>query len=189
MTSGSFFEKLKKGMDVEKLPVEELPEKEQEIIKKTRKAKKEAKTVKKQGEAKKKSIKVKQEEPKEKEAKEELTKPGKWLKTEGQLAVDVYQTEREIVIQSPVAGVEPDDLDISLENDMVIIKGCREKPLEENERNYFYRECYWGPFSREVILPEEVDASRIQASMKQGVLTIRIPKIERRAKKKIIVEE
>ena len=72
---------------------------------------------------------------------------------------------------------------------MVVIKGRREKPFEKEKRNYFSQECYWGPFSREIILPEEVDNSRVQALIKQGVLTIRIPKIERRKKRKITVKE
>ncbi len=70
---------------------------------------------------------------------------------------------------------------------MVIIRGNREKPMEEEKRNYFFQECYWGPFSREIVLPEEVDNSRIQASLKNGVLTIRIPKIEREKKRKVSV--
>ncbi len=108
---------------------------------------------------------------------------------EGQLTVDVYQTDKEIVIQSAVAGIEPDDLDIIIENDMVAIRGNREKLFEEKKRNYFYQECYWGQFSREIILPEEVDNSRAQATMKKGILTIRIPKIESKKKRKINVKE
>ena len=69
------------------------------------------------------------------------------------------------------------------------IKGAREKPIEESSTNYFYQECYWGPFSREIILPCEVDPSRVEATMKEGILTIRIPKIEREKKRKILVKE
>ncbi len=113
----------------------------------------------------------------------------KWFESEGQLTVDVYQTDKEIVIQSAVAGIEPDDLDITIENDMVTIRGNREKLFEEKKKNYFYQECYWGQFSREIILPEEVDSSRAQATMKKGILTIRIPKIESKKKRKINVKE
>ena len=108
---------------------------------------------------------------------------------EGELTVDVYQTDEDLVIQSVIAGITPENLDISIENDMLVIKGNREKPTEKEERNYFFQECYWGPFSRELVLPEEVDNSRIQASLKNGVLTIRIPKIERGKKRKVNVKE
>jgi HSP20 family protein len=114
----------------------------------------------------------------------------KWFEPEGQLAVDIYQTNKELVIQSAIAGIRPEDLDISIEEDMVLIKGDREKPEEDKgKRNYFYKECYWGKFSREIILPVEVDASQAKAAMKQGILTLRIPKIEREKKKKIKVKE
>jgi len=128
----------------------------------------------------------------EKEVKEEPAKIKKrkgWLEPEGQLTIDLYQTDEEIIIQSAVAGVKPEELDISIENDVVTIKGNREETFEEKERNYFYQECYWGQFSREIILPVEVDTSRTQATMKEGVLTIRIPKIEREKKRKITVKQ
>jgi len=107
----------------------------------------------------------------------------KWFETEGQLVVDIYQTDDELVVQSAIAGINPDDLDISIENDMVVIKGKREKTIEKKERNYFYSECHWGYFSREIILPVEVDASKAEAGMKNGILTIRMPKIEKEKKK------
>ena len=108
---------------------------------------------------------------------------------EGQLAVDVYQTDAELVIQSTIAGVKTENLDISIEADTVLIRGNRSEPPEQGEKNYFYQECYWGPFSRQIILPEETDPSRAEAVMKEGVLTIRIPKIEREKKRKITVKE
>jgi len=111
----------------------------------------------------------------------------KWLEPEGQLAVDVYETDGEVVIQSAIAGIRAEDLDISIENDVVAIRGKREKSSEKSTRNYFYQECYWGYFSREIILPAEVDPSRTEAGMKDGVLTIRIPKIEREKRRKITV--
>jgi len=107
---------------------------------------------------------------------------------EGQLAVDVYQTESELVIQSTIAGVKPEDLDISIEADTVLIRGNRIQPAESGEKNYFYQECYWGPFSRQIIIPEETDPSRAEASMKEGVLVIKIPKVERKKKRKIAVK-
>jgi HSP20 family protein len=133
----------------------------------------------------------KAEKPEEKSLPTEIKEEKeKWFEGPvGQLTVDVYQTEEELVIQSAIAGIKSEDLDISIESDTVIIKGVRERPGEEKERNYFYQECYWGPFSRKIILPCEVDSSRATATMKEGVLTIRMPKIEREKKRKIAVKE
>lgn len=108
---------------------------------------------------------------------------------EGELTIDVYQTNGEIVIQSAIAGVKPEDLDITIEKDMVTIKGNREKIFEASERNYFHQECYWGRFSRKIILPVEVNSGKAEAIMKDGILTIRIPKIEREKRKKIVIKE
>lgn len=107
---------------------------------------------------------------------------------EGQLTLDVYQTATDIVIKSTVAGVTPEDLDVTITNDMVTIKGNRKKDEEVPESNYFYQECYWGPFSRSVILPVDVAAERAEAAMKNGVLTIRLPKAEKEQEKKIKVK-
>jgi HSP20 family protein len=98
---------------------------------------------------------------------------------EGQLAVDVFQTENEIVIQSTIAGVSAEDLDITIENEMVTIAGERKKPQEIPPENYFYQECYWGPFSRSIILPEQIKAEEATAELKNGILTIRLPKAEK----------
>jgi len=106
---------------------------------------------------------------------------------EGQLAVDVYQTDKDLVIQAAIAGIKSEDLDISIEADTVLIRGNRNQPPEHGEKNYFYQECYWGAFSRQIILPEETDPSHAEAIMKEGVLTIRIPKIERKKKRKIAI--
>jgi len=95
---------------------------------------------------------------------------------EGQLSVDVYQTENSLIIKSTIAGVKPEDLDIAINNDMVIIKGERKHEKEIKESDYFYQECYWGSFSRSIILPMEVVADEADASLKNGVLTITLPK-------------
>ncbi len=99
--------------------------------------------------------------------------------TEGQLAVDVYQKDDHIVIRSTVAGVRPEDIDISIEGDMLTIKGYREEDKEVNEDEYLYRECYWGAFSRSIILPTEVIGEEAEATMKNGVLTIKVPKMKK----------
>jgi len=106
---------------------------------------------------------------------------------EGQLTIDVYQTENDIVIKSTVAGVSAEDIDITITNDMVTIRGERKCDEEVPEENYYYQECYWGPFSRSVILPVDIDADRIDASIKNGILTVRLPKIEKEKTRKLKV--
>lgn len=94
----------------------------------------------------------------------------------GELVVDVYETEKEVVIESAIAGVTAEELDIALEQDILIIKGERKDPSKDKERNYFIKECYFGHFEKEVILPKEVDTTQIKASMDNGFLVIRLPK-------------
>jgi len=109
-----------------------------------------------------------------------------WLKKEGILAVDVYQTEEDIIIEAPVAGVKKEDLEITTEKDIVIIKGKRDRLISSEEIKSFYvKECFFGDFRKEVILPEETDPSRIKADIKEGILLIKVPKIEREKKRKI----
>ncbi|OGI28525.1 MAG: hypothetical protein A2288_01020 [Candidatus Moranbacteria bacterium RIFOXYA12_FULL_44_15] len=107
--------------------------------------------------------------------------------SEGQLTIDVYQTENDIVIKSTIAGVKPEDLDVSINNDMLTVRGERKQDEEVPADNYYYQECYWGTFSRSVILPIDVLAEKIEASMKNGILTIRMPKAETNKTKKIQV--
>lgn len=110
------------------------------------------------------------------------------VESEGQLTVDVYQTPNEIVIKSTIAGVKPENIDINMANDMITIKGRREKDQDIKTEDYYYQECYWGPFSRSIILPVDVETDRAQASMKNGILTIRLPKVEKVKTKKILVK-
>lgn len=118
--------------------------------------------------------------------KENLNKD--WMEEDfsGQLAVDVYQANDNIVIKSTIAGVKPEDIDISINNDMVTIRGTRKKDEEVTDENYFYRECYWGGFSRSIILPCEIKADKVEAILKNGVLTIIMPKAEKVSKVKVI---
>ncbi len=106
---------------------------------------------------------------------------------EGQLAIDMYQTPSEIVIKTMIAGVKQEDLDISITRDMVIIKGQREESNDTLGNDYFHKELYWGSFSRTVILPQEIDVDESEAINKNGLLVIRLPKIDkhRQAKLKI----
>jgi HSP20 family protein len=98
--------------------------------------------------------------------------------SEGQLSIDVYQNEKTIVIQSTIAGAKPENLKISLHHDLLTIHGTREQNQAITEENYLYRECYWGPFSRSVILPAEVDNRKVEANLENGVLTITLHKIK-----------
>ena len=111
-----------------------------------------------------------------------LSEPG-WLNqdnNDGQLLLDVFQDEENIYIKSTIAGVKSEDLDISIHNDMLTIRGKRTQEDEVEEKDYFYKECYWGSFSRSIILPTEVKSDKIFAVLKHGVLTITLPKLERR---------
>ncbi len=107
---------------------------------------------------------------------------------EGQLAIDVYQTDEAIVIESTVAGVDPDDIDIDISADSITIRGERKKVSEVSEDNYLYQECYWGRFSRSVILPQEVDPDEAQAEFKQGVLRVTLPKLNKGKSRKIKIK-
>lgn len=107
---------------------------------------------------------------------------------EGQLAIDVYQTEEAIVIESTVAGVDPDDIDIDISADSITIRGERKKVSEVSEDNYLYQECYWGRFSRSVILPQEVDPDEAVAEFKQGVLRVTLPKLNKGKSRKIKIK-
>ncbi len=107
---------------------------------------------------------------------------------EGQLTVDVFQDDENIIVQSTIAGVSPDDLDVSITNDMVTIRGERRRQYNVDEEDYFYQECYWGTFSRSIILPVEIDADRAEAKIKNGILTIRIPKANTAVTRKLKVK-
>ena len=102
---------------------------------------------------------------------------------EGQLTVDIYDDGTSIIIQSSVAGVKPEDVDISLQEDTLTIRGARSRHREVNESNFYYKELYWGTFSRAIILPEEVEFQKADANIKNGLLTIRLPKKDRSEKK------
>jgi HSP20 family protein len=108
---------------------------------------------------------------------------------EGELVVDVYETQAEFVVTSAIAGVIINDVDISIEKDMMIIKGERKDPNQVLGKKYLYQECYWGPFSKKVILPENIKIKEASAEMDKGILTIKFPKTEKNIKGKIGVKE
>lgn len=94
----------------------------------------------------------------------------------GQLSVDIYQTEQELVIIAPIAGVDKDNLHLSITDDVLVIQGERRSNQQVAEENYNVRECFWGPFSRSIVLPLEADISKVSAEFELNVLTIHIPK-------------
>src|SRR3989344_3963654 len=107
---------------------------------------------------------------------------GQWETDEqadGELAVDVYQTNDSIVIQAMVAGVASDELSVSVTREMVTIKGKREAPKNVSPENYFYQELYWGAFSRTILLPAEIEADEVEATERHGLLTIKLPKLNK----------
>ena len=106
----------------------------------------------------------------------------------GQLTVDVYQTPTEIVVESAIAGVKPEEIDINVSKDSVIIRGERHREKEVKEGDYLYQECYWGKFSRSFILPQEVDPDGATVNFKNGILTVRMPKLGRSTSKKLKVK-
>ena len=116
----------------------------------------------------------------------------KWLddtnNREGQLTVDVYQTPTHIVVQAPMAGVKPDDIDVSINNDMITIRGKRPQKSDIGGDDYYYRELFWGPFSRSVLMPSEVDSNRTEASFKNGLLTVKMAKVNKEGVEQIKIQ-
>lgn len=106
---------------------------------------------------------------------------------EGQLAVDVFQTKESVVIKAPIAGVDPKALEVAIAEDVVTIRGERIDDSDVTRENYYVQECYWGAFSRSIIMPVSVNADKAEASLKNGVLSIAIPKVIQDKVKKIKV--
>ncbi len=101
------------------------------------------------------------------------------VEDEGQLAVDVYQTEDAIILVAPIAGVNEANLEVSITDEIISIRGTRSQPATIPMENFFVQECYWGSFSRSYVLPVAVDPDSAQASLKDGILTIKIPRVEK----------
>lgn len=106
---------------------------------------------------------------------------------DGVLTLDVYRTPTEVVVESAIAGVDPADIDVNVTVDSITIKGERRRSTEVHEKDYDLQECYWGRFSRSIILPEEVDADNAKAEFENGILTVRMPKRSRPQAKKLKV--
>ena len=110
-----------------------------------------------------------------------------WLEDNavGELAIDAYETDKYIVVQSPIAGITSEDIEISLEDGMLIIKGKRKRPQDTDKiKKYLYQECFWGKFEKKLILPKEVDITKTKATIKNGILTLKIPKLKEKIRKR-----
>jgi len=107
---------------------------------------------------------------------------------EGQLAVDMFQTKDSIVLKSTIAGVRPENIDVSVNENILTITGERVQEEEVKEKDYYMQECYWGEFSRSVEIPADFDPEGISAEIKDGILTVIVPKTEKSKPKKIQVK-
>jgi HSP20 family protein len=125
------------------------------------------------------------------DAAESARQSSEWSQADysGQLAVDVIETSESIIIRAAIAGVQAEDIDITVNNDLLTIKGIR-KVEDEHDGAYLYQECYWGGFSRSIILPVEVRSDEVQATMRNGILRVILPKAEQKEVQPIrVIEE
>lgn len=114
-----------------------------------------------------------------------------WLDEEnlpGQLAVDVYETPTQLIVQAPIAGIVKSDLDVSISDNTLSIQGSRKSGAEDHNANYYVQECYWGQFARTITLPVSVKEDEVEAVLKDGVLTIIFNKLEQNTVKKIEIK-
>lgn len=105
----------------------------------------------------------------------------------GQLALDVFETADRLVVKARTAGVNKNDLDVSISDNTLTVRGTLSAGTEEEVQNYFLQECYWGEFSRSIALPVAVKEDEVEASLKDGVLTITFTKVKQDTVKKIQV--
>jgi len=135
-------------------------------------------------ESKKKLIEIHKENGKDRKS------DNNWIEEENEeaeLAVDVFQTPTDIIVQTMVAGVKPEDLELSIARDMITIVGKREEHRNIDEENYFTKELYWGKFSRTLSLPQEVEPEEVEATEKHGLLTVKIRKVDKEKKNNVKV--
>lgn len=99
---------------------------------------------------------------------------------QGQLVVDIYEDEDKnvLVVKSTIAGVKTEEIDITVEPDLIVIRGKREKDKDKESCHYYYQECFWGNFSRTLVLPTRILPDKVKASLKNGILTVILPKSE-----------
>lgn len=125
----------------------------------------------------------------EEKSENNIPKESKWdEEIDAELTVDLYQTQSDIVVQTMVAGVQPDNLSITITRDMITIKGKREENQSIDKENYFVQELYWGSFSRTISLPEEVDPEEAEAVERHGLLIIKLPKLDKNRETKLKIK-
>ena len=107
---------------------------------------------------------------------------------EAELSVDLFQTPTDIVVQTMVAGVKPEDLELSIARDLITIRGKREESRVIDEDNYFAKELYWGKFSRTISLPAEVEPEEVEATERHGLVTIKIKKVDKEKKNNVKIK-
>lgn len=107
---------------------------------------------------------------------------------DGQLPVDVYQTDTDIIVRAFVAGVRPDDINLSISRDTVIIDGVREERDQVSDQDYVKRELFWGSFATTIHLPQEIDVDAAIASAKDGLLTLTLPRLDKTRQTKLKVK-
>ena len=105
----------------------------------------------------------------------------------GQLAVDVYETDDKVVVKARTAGVNKEELDVSISDGILTISGTLNSGDESDATNWHIQECYWGEFSRTLALPVSVKEDEVQAILKDGVLSISFSKVKQEQAKKIQV--
>lgn len=127
--------------------------------------------------------------PKEALREKESEKDSNWgEEIEAELTIDLYQTPTDIIVQTMIAGVHPDNLTITITRDTITIRGKREENQSITKDNYFVQELYWGTFSRTISLPEEVDPEEAEAIEKHGLLIIKLPKLDKNRETKLKVK-
>ncbi len=176
----ALFKKFKDNIGIDEEEEEDIEEEEEEEEEKEEEEEEEERDEKKKKKKKEKKAKRHHEE-------KPLKKKEDWPESKGQLAADIYETEADFCIQAPIAGVSQEDIEIFMESNILIIRGERKEADHAPDKKYFHKECYWGPFSRQTMLPDDVNTQKIAASFKKGILTIKIPK-KREEKRKISIE-
>jgi len=106
----------------------------------------------------------------------------------GQLAVDVYETDEKLVVKARTAGVNKEELDVSISDGILTISGTLSSGDDTDATNWHIQECYWGEFSRTLALPVSVKEDEVEAVLKDGVLTVTFSKIKQEQAKKIQVQ-
>jgi len=137
------------------------------------------------------SIRAEENEEATKKISVKEDKANDWMEEENQeaeLTVDVYQTPTEIIVQTMVAGVKPEDIELTIARDMITIRGKREESRKIEEDNYFSKELYWGAFSRTILLPQEIEPEETEATEKHGLLTIKLQKIDKEKKTSVKIK-